>query len=341
MAIDRMKAIQEAIREPEEAPYVGGLGALKAAKLLREAQKPAIYTPRSLAQAASQAKLPVPERQGQQAPVPQRYEQQVPQQRQAITEEDERILTAQGGGQLESAGMDFPPTTRGQIDGVPDYQWATRNPKGPVSPTPQYIERVEDYRPEGHPKYIKPKTFWENRQDRPSKDLDLDVKLTNWLRNLFTRETPPTKEELIQAERIKQILGSIKSEGEGGLIPRQAGGRAAIPQQIENVASKGRHGDTMLMHVNPDELRGLSSLLGPTTTNPDTGLPEAFAWWLPLIGAAIGGIGAAATGGDWKKGLLYGGLAGLGGAFMAPGAVGSAASQAALASGAAGGGGTA
>ena len=180
--VERMGRMKELIREPDEAPYIGGLDALKAAKLLREAQTPTVYTPRSLSEAATQARLPVPERQ----------EQQVPQQRQVITEEDERILTA------------------------------------------------------------------------------------------------------------------------------QAGGRAAIPQQIENLASKGRHGDTMLMHVNPDELKGLSSLLGPTTTNPDTGLPEAFLWWLPLIGAAVGGVGAAATGHDWKKGMLMGGLAGLGGAFAAP-----------------------
>ena len=176
-SLERMKDIQQAIREPEESPYVGGLGAITAAKLLKESQRPVMYTPRSLAEAASKARLPVPERQ----------EQQVPQQRRVITEEDERILTA------------------------------------------------------------------------------------------------------------------------------QAGGRAAIPQQIENVASKGRHGDTMLMHVNPDELKGLSSLLGPTTTNPDTGLPEAFLWWLPLIGAALGGIAT----GSWK-GAALGGLAGLGGAFAAP-----------------------
>ena len=204
--IGKFKEMQQAITEPEEAPYVRGFGSLKAAKLLREAQKPEIYyTPRSLAEAASKARLPVPERQGQ----------QVPQQRRVITEEDERILTA------------------------------------------------------------------------------------------------------------------------------QAGGRAAIPQQIENLASKGRHGDTMLMHVNPDELKGLSSLLGPTTTNPDTGLPEAFLWWLPLIGAALGGIAT----GSWK-GAALGGLAGLGGAFAAPalglgGGAAGAASQAAAAAGAAGGGGTA
>ena len=112
---------------------------------------------------------------------------------------------------------------------------------------------------------------------------------------------------------VAQPRRVFSEEGER-ILTAQGGGRAAIPQQIENVASKGRHGDTMLMHVNPQELRGLSSLLGPATINPDTGLPEAFAWWLPLIGAAIGGIGAAATGHDWKKGLLFGGLAGLGGA---------------------------
>ena len=139
---------------------------------------------------------------------------------------------------------------------------------------------------------------------------------------------------------VAQPRRVFSEEGER-ILTAQGGGRAAIPQQIENVASRGRHGDTMLMHVNPQELRGLSSLLGPTTINPDTGLPEAFAWWLPLIGAAIGGIGAAATGHDWKKGLLFGGLTGLGGAFMMPAAAGSAASQAALAAGAAGQGGTA
>ena len=185
------------------------------------------------------------------------------------------------GGVPEGAGMDFPPTTRGQVDGVSDYQLATRNLEGPVVPTSQYIERVEDYRPRGHPKYEKPKSYGEEWLDKPRKDLDLDVKLMNWLRNLFTRETPPTKEELIQAERIKKILDSIKSEEKGGLISMlNVGGQPSIDAQVQNLASKGRFGDTMLMHVNPDELRGLSSLLGPTTTNPDTGLPEAFAWWL-------------------------------------------------------------
>ena len=117
---------------------------------------------------------------------------------------------------------------------------------------------------------------------------------------------------------VAQPRRVFSEEGER-ILTAQGGGRAAIPQQIENVASKGRHGDTMLMHVNPQELRGLSSLLGPATINPDTGLPEAFGWWLPLIGAAMGGI----TTGN-LKGAALGGLAGLGGAFMMPGAAASA-----------------
>ena len=104
------------------------------------------------------------------------------------------------------------------------------------------------------------------------------------------------------------------------ILMAQAGGRASIPQQVQNLSSRGRHGDTMLMHVNPEEFQGLSTLLGPTTTNPDTGLPEAFAWWLPLIGAAIGGIASK----SWK-GAALGGLAGLGGAFALPGMAGGAA----------------
>ena len=43
------------------------------------------------------------------------------------------------------------------------------------------------------------------------------------------------------------------------------------------IASKGRYGDTMLMHVNPGELESLDKAYpGVITINPDTGQPEAF-----------------------------------------------------------------
>jgi hypothetical protein len=156
----------------------------------------------------------------------------------------------------------------------------------------------------------------EEWRDKPRKDLDLDVKLMNWLRNLFTRETPPTKEELIQAERIKKILDSIKSEEKGGLISMlNVGGQPSIDAQVQNLASKGRYGDTMLMHVNPKEVAGLGGL----TINPDTGLPEAFWAMLPflakamIIGAGVGaGRKALGGSGSWLQNLLGGAALGAG-----------------------------
>ena len=98
-----------------------------------------------------------------------------------------------------------------------------------------------------------------------------------------------------------------------------------IQQQTQNVAAQGRYGDSMLMHVNPAEVRGLSQV-APITINPQTGQPEAFLPFLvPLLGSLLGGsllggtalgtLGASALGsglatwaatGDLKKGLLAG-----------------------------------
>jgi len=62
------------------------------------------------------------------------------------------------------------------------------------------------------------------------------------------------------------------------------------------VASKGRYGDTMLMHVSPAEVATLERMNpGSITRNPDTGQPEAWAWLLGLLGKA--GAAAQAVGG--------------------------------------------
>ena len=109
-----------------------------------------------------------------------------------------------------------------------------------------------------------------------------------------------------------------------------------IQQQTKNVAAQGRFGDSMLLHVNPAEVKGLASAV-PLTINPDTGQPEAFLPFLaPLLGSmlapgafaalnigaglsagAMAGIGAglatyAQTGGSGSKALLSGLTAGLG-----------------------------
>ena len=111
-----------------------------------------------------------------------------------------------------------------------------------------------------------------------------------------------------------------------------------IKQQTQNVANQGRFGDSMLLHVNPAEVRGLAQAM-PITVNPQTGQPEAFLPFLaPLLGSTLftslattgalgatlasnaalaSGIGAglatyAQTGGSGSKALLSGLTAGFG-----------------------------
>lgn len=66
---------------------------------------------------------------------------------------------------------------------------------------------------------------------------------------------------------------------------------AGLKSLASKIATKGRRGDSMLMHIQPGELAKLESMLGETTINPDTGLPEAFSWKKLL--ASIGMVGAS------------------------------------------------
>ena len=50
-------------------------------------------------------------------------------------------------------------------------------------------------------------------------------------------------------------------------------------KQIQDLASKGRGGDTMLAHINPEEARLLKEHGGSGTINPNTGLPEYKKFW--------------------------------------------------------------
>lgn len=84
----------------------------------------------------------------------------------------------------------------------------------------------------------------------------------------------------------------------------------------QDIASYGRNGDTMLVHMTPDEVGGLQALAmaqgGSLTINPDTGLPEAsflsdtFKAFLPTIA----GVGLSFIPGmqPWAAGLLVGGV---------------------------------
>ena len=99
-----------------------------------------------------------------------------------------------------------------------------------------------------------------------------------------------------------------------------------IQEQTKNVAAQGRYGDSMLLHVNPAEVKGLAQAM-PITINPETGQPEAFLPFLaPIAGSLLGsslltGAGAGALGG----------LIGAGGlSSLAAGAIGSGLAQTAV-----------
>jgi len=96
--------------------------------------------------------------------------------------------------------------------------------------------------------------------------------------------------------------------------PLEGGGQPNLSAQAQDVAKAGRMGDSMLMHVSPSEVRGLSSLR-PITKNPETGLPEAMLPLAAAIPAVIGGGTAAAVGTAAVGTGIMAGLSGMWGAL--------------------------
>ena len=125
-------------------------------------------------------------------------------------------------------------------------------------------------------------------------------------------------------QTISKYLPKSKKKSPPG--PRKRGkqdGGMIGPSQA--VANAGRYGDTELVHVNKDELKGLASVM-PMTRNPETGQPEM---WIAAAMSAIitalkaAGIGAASAAGSMgvkALGQKYLGGDG-GGATMVPGDV--------------------
>ena len=78
-----------------------------------------------------------------------------------------------------------------------------------------------------------------------------------------------------------------------------------MQRMADQMATQGRYGDSMMVHMNPVEVQGLASLspTGSLTRNPMTGQPEAFLPFLaPLLGGMLGstfmtGVGASVLGG--------------------------------------------
>lgn len=134
--------------------------------------------------------------------------------------------------------------------------------------------------------------------------------------------------------------------GHTGGLPAQGGLSVLANPMAEELRSKGRGEDTMLVHMTPAEVNSLQGLAmatgGSLTINPETGLPEA-GWLGKLLPTILGGIGmafgippiwmgaAGAVGGtiatgDLGKGLAMGlqayGGASLGGALGVGGKLG-------------------
>lgn len=103
----------------------------------------------------------------------------------------------------------------------------------------------------------------------------------------------------------------------------------------QQLAARGRNGDTTLVHMSEGEVQGLRALARKAgtslTTNPDTGLPEAFnlmsllpiaAGFIPGIGPlasmALGaGLGALTNKGNPLMGAISGGMGAYGGGNLA------------------------
>ena len=132
--------------------------------------------------------------------------------------------------------------------------------------------------------------------------------------------------------------GQIMNYRYGGQIMNYAQG--GLPSLANNMASKGRYGDSMLVHMSPQEVQGLQQLAMANGTslsvNPYTGMPEAFSLkrslkklakfvapilpFIPipglmglsplitkaLLSTAVGGFSGKKGGFDLKRGLMSG-----------------------------------
>ena len=122
---------------------------------------------------------------------------------------------------------------------------------------------------------------------------------------------------------LAESAASPKQFAKGGLV-----------SMAEKVRKAGRHGDTMLAHITPQEAKALKAMGGAGTINPKTGLPEyksffskvgsflkkaapvilpvALNFVAPGIGGAVGtALGIGAAGGAAVVGAVGAGVGGL------------------------------
>ena len=105
-----------------------------------------------------------------------------------------------------------------------------------------------------------------------------------WARKREAEERP--MQELAQMQRIREGQPYQPIPDAQAVLPEQhvgfhggfrRGGRVMSPKVLaRQLMAKGRHGDTMLAHINPVEAAFLKAMGGSGSINPNTGIPEYF-----------------------------------------------------------------
>ena len=150
-------------------------------------------------------------------------------------------------------------------------------------------------------------------------------KKINYRETLGLKPDDDMKGEFRKLQKAGELDNKLFTFEEGGIVDLEPNmedemmDREMMDRSAQELASKGRYGDSMLVHMAPEEVQGIASL-GGVSMNPETGLPEMFKFKdflkfaapialsvaMPAYGAAAAeglGAGTAAVGGVGGQGL--------------------------------------
>ena len=214
----------------------------------------------------------------------------------------------------------------------------TENPRFPASQLPVSVNRPLPRYPSGQVDFTDQviREFY-NKGSLFGPILDFTLRPQSERINEFFRQNQRQQRDAAREARAlsrEQAQASAPAPSMVEVLPSDAEVPVAMKEgglvkQAQKIQQQGRNGDSMLVHMNPDEYRAMTALGGlgglsanQVTINPETGLPEMFSFKdvLPTIvgiaGAAFGlptwavalGTGAttAITTGDIGKGLMAG-----------------------------------
>ena len=139
------------------------------------------------------------------------------------------------------------------------------NPNAPTSPTVQDFQNLESALDSSD--YNDTLQAMQYMKRKPTGGLNRLPQVTVPMQEGGMMEEAITEKQDMKPEEA-MLMEQVEQQD-----PRQPNPEAmAMAQQV---ASYGRGGDKSLLHIRPDELQGLASML-TITINPETGMPEAF-----------------------------------------------------------------